>query len=95
MIKFFTDFFKAIGNCFKGFGILFEKGLWPYMFYPLIIWVLLWIGSLYGLFLLAGGLSDWMSSYFSLESIPEDGHWLSWARPFLISKISFLVGWVL
>ena len=31
-MKFFSDFFKGIGNCFKAFGVLFEKNLWPYMF---------------------------------------------------------------
>lgn len=94
-MKFFSDFFKAIGNCFKAFSVLFEKGLWPYMFIPLILWVLLWVASIYGLFILAGGLSEWLSDYVSADSIPENGHWLSWARPFLVTKISFLIGIVL
>jgi CysZ protein len=94
-MKFFSDFFKAIRNCFKGFGILFEKGLWPYMIYPLLIWGLLWVASIYGLFLLAGGISDWLNSYFAFDAIPEEGHWLSFARPFLIGKVSLVLGWVL
>lgn len=94
-MKFFSDFFKAIGNCFKAFSVLFEKGLWPYMFIPLILWVLLWVASIYGLFILAGGLSEWLSDYVNADSIPENGHWLSWARPFLVTKISFLIGIVL
>ncbi|MBI2722665.1 MAG: EI24 domain-containing protein [Bacteroidetes bacterium] len=75
--------------------MLFEKDLWPYMFIPLILWVLLWVASIYGLFILAGGLSEWLSHYVNAESIPENGHWLSWARPFLVTKISFLIGIVL
>ncbi|MGZ3921723.1 MAG: EI24 domain-containing protein, partial [Bacteroidia bacterium] len=94
-MKFFSDFFKAIGNCFKAFGVLFEKGLWPYMFIPLALWLLLWIASLYGLFLLAGGISEWLSDYINAESIPESGHWLSWARPFLVTKVGFLISIVL
>lgn len=94
-MKFFSDFFKAIGNCFKAFTVLFEKGLWPYMFIPLLLWVLLWVAGIYGLFILAGGLSEWLSDYVNAESIPENGHWLSWARPFLVTKISFLIGIVL
>jgi CysZ protein len=94
-MKFFKDFFKGVSNSFKGFSLLFEKGLWPYMFYPLLVWILLWVASLYGLFLLAGGISDWLQGYFSFESIPENGHWLSWARPFLVSKVGFIVTWVL
>lgn len=94
-MKFFSDFFKAIANCFKAFGLLFEKGLWPYMFIPLLLWVLMWIASLYGLFLVAGSISEWLQSYFDFGSIPESGHWLSFARPFLTSKFSIVLGWVL
>lgn len=94
-MKFFSDFFRAIVNCFKAFNVLFEKGLWPYMFIPLILWIILWVGSIYGLFILAGGISEWLSKYINAESIPEYGHWLSWARPYLVTKISFLIGIVL
>jgi CysZ protein len=94
-MKFFSDFFKGIGNCFRAFTLLFERGLWPYMFVPVALWLLLWIASIYGLFVLAGGISDWLKDYISAESIPENGHWLSWARPFLVSKIGFLISIVL
>lgn len=94
-MKFFSGFFKGIGNCFKGFSVLFEKGLWPFMFLPLLAWLLLWLASFYGLFLLAGQISEWLQSYINAESIPIEGHWLSWARPFLVSKIGLIVGWVL
>jgi CysZ protein len=94
-MKFFKDIFKGIGNSFKGFSMLFEKGLWPYMFYPLIIWILLWVASIYGLFLLAGGISESLQNYFAFDSIPEEGHLLSFARPFLVSKVGIIVGWVL
>jgi CysZ protein len=94
-MKFFSDFFRGVGNCFRGFSILFEKGLWPYMFYPLIVWILLWVVSIFGLLVAADSISEWLQSYFKFESIPEDGHWLSWARPFLVSKVSIVIGWVL
>lgn len=94
-MKFFSDFFKGAGNCFKGFGVLFERGLWPYMFVPLALWLLMWIGSIYGIVLLADGISDWLNGFFHFDSIPEEGHWLSWARPFLVSKLSFLISWIL
>jgi CysZ protein len=94
-MKFVSDIFKGVGNSFKGFGLLFEKGLWPYMFYPLLIWILLWVASLYGLFMLADGMADYLKAQFNFESIPESGHLLSFARPFLVSKVSFIIGWVL
>jgi len=90
-MKFFSDFFKAIGNCFKAFSILFEKGLWYYIFYPLIIWIALWIASIYGFMSLASYISKWLSGYVNAESIPQTGHWLSFARPLLVGKISFII----
>ncbi|MCE3260662.1 MAG: hypothetical protein K0S12_2303, partial [Bacteroidetes bacterium] len=62
-MKFFSDFFKGIGNCFKAFGVLFEKNLWPYMFIPLTMWVLLWVGSIYLSFTLAGSISEWLQGH--------------------------------
>ena len=90
-MKFFSDFFKAIGNCFKAFALIFEKGLWPYMFIFLGFWLALWILSIYGLFILADGLSDYLSNYVEFSAIPDTGHWLSFAKPYLIGTFSFLV----
>ncbi|MEI8137306.1 MAG: EI24 domain-containing protein [Bacteroidota bacterium] len=90
-MKFFSDFFKAIGNCFKAFSVLFEKGLWPYMFVFLFVWVLLWILSIYGLFMLADDFAEKLSSYINFNSIPETGHWLSFARPYLLGTFTFLI----
>ncbi len=94
-MKFLSDFFKAIGNCFKAFAVLFEKGLWPYMFLPLIVWVILWLASIYGLFVLADGVSTWLNSKINFNAIPETGHWLSFARPYLFGTFSFLIKVVL
>ena len=90
-MKFFSDFFKAIGNCFKAFSVIFEKGLWPYSFVFLFVWILLWVLSIYGLFVLADGVSDWLSSYIDFNSIPEAGHWLSFAKPYLVGGFQFLI----
>jgi CysZ protein len=90
-MKFFSDFFKAIGNCFKAFSILFEKGLWPYMFLFLFVWILLWVLSIYGLFILAEDLATELSAQLNLDSIPVNGHWLSFARPYLTGSFTFLV----
>lgn len=90
-MKFFSNFFKGIGNCFKAFSILFEKGLWPFMFIPLLMWVLMWIGSIYGFFTLAVWLGEKVNSYINAENIPVSGHWLSFFRPYLIGKLSFII----
>ncbi len=94
-MKFFSNFFKAIANCFQAFSILFEKGLWPYMFYPLIVWVVLWLASIYGFMSLASYVSNWLSAFINAEAIPQTGHWLSFARPLLVGKMALLIGWIL
>jgi CysZ protein len=94
-MKFFSDFIKGVSNCFKAFGVLFERGLWPYMFIPLAIWLLVWILSIYGLIVLADGLSKTFAEYINAENIPVTGHWLSWFRPYIVGKLGFLIGIVL
>ena len=90
-MKFFSDFFRAVANCFKAFSVLFEKGLWPYMLVFLFLWLLLWVLSIYGLFILADGISNWMSKYIDLNAIPEEGHWLSFIKPYLIGTFKVIV----
>ncbi len=90
-MKFFGDFFRGIGNCFKAFTVLFEKGLWPFMFIPLLMWIAMWVGSIYGFMSLAEWLGEKVNAYANAENIPVSGHWLSFFRPYLIGKLSFLI----
>ena len=46
-MNFFEEFFKAIRNSIKGLSLVFEKGLWLYLFYPLVVWLLMWGVSIY------------------------------------------------
>jgi CysZ protein len=94
-MTFFSDFFKAISNCFKGFNLLFEKGLWLYIFYPLILWFLIWIGSIWLFSTIAIQLSDYISRQLNFNDIPDAGGWLSFAKPFLTGYFSFILVWVL
>lgn len=94
-MKFFSNFFKAIGNCFKAFSLIFDKGLWPFLFYPLIVWILFWVLTLIGLASLADLLSEWLSKQMNFDAIPENGHWLSWAKPYLTGYFSFIIVWVI
>lgn len=94
-MNFFSDFFKAITNCFKGFTILFEKGLWPYIFYPLILWFLMWIGSIWLFSNIALQISDYISGQLNFNEIPDSGALLSFAKPFLTGYFSFLLVWIL
>lgn len=93
-MKFLSDFFKAIGNCFKGFSVIFEKGLWPYLFYPVLVKILLLIAMFVGFASLADFITHWVNQKLAIDSIPESGHWLSWARSFLTGYFSIIVRWV-
>ncbi len=94
-MTFFNGFAKGIGNCFKAFSIIFDKGLWPFLIYPLLLWLLTFILGILGIALLADMLSDWMNGLVHFDSIPESGHWLSFARPFLMAKTGLVFAWVL
>jgi CysZ protein len=80
-MKFFSGFFTAVSNCFKGFTILFEKGLWPFLLYTILIWGVTFILTLLGIV----AVSDWLAGIFTeyIKTVPEEGHWLSWAKPYL------------
>lgn len=94
-MKFFEGFFKAIGNCFKGFGLIFEKGLWPYLLYPLILWFLMWAASIWLFAGLASQIADYVKGQLEFDSIPDSGSWLSFAKPFLTGYFSFILAWIL
>ncbi len=93
-MNFFTGFFKGFGNCFKAFDVLFNKGLWPFLLYPLIIWIITWILTIFGITFLADAFATWVSGILEFDKIPESGHWLSFAKPFLTGYFSFFVFWV-
>jgi CysZ protein len=94
-MKFFSNFFSAAGNCFAAFTIIFNKGLWPFLFYPLFVWIITWLFALFGIAVLADQVSAWLNNYCDFDSIPDNGHWLSFAKPFLTGYFSVLIVWVI
>lgn len=94
-MNFLTGFFKGITNCFKGFSLIFEKGLWPYLLYPIIIWLALWFGSFWLFSSVASWFSEYLNTYLNFENIPDSGSWLSFAKPFLTGYFSLVITWIL
>ena len=83
-----SDFFKGIGFFFKGLNFLFGRGLWYYMFYPMLLWGAMFIAAVF----LFGDVVDetitWLKTYLndwflgkSLFSVKLD---------FLVEVISFI-----
>lgn len=94
-MNFLTDFIKGITNCFKGFSLIFEKGLWHYLFYPVILWVLMWIASIWVFSELAIQISDYINRQLSFQDIPDSGAMLSFFKPFLTGYFSVIIAWIL
>lgn len=93
-MKLFSDFGKGFINCFKAFSVLFEKGLWHFIFYPLLIWLVIWIASIYGLVTLADYLTSKIEPYLSLDSLSTiEG--FSFLKTKLSGAFSFIITWIL
>jgi CysZ protein len=91
MKNFFIEFFTAFANCFKGFNLLFNRGLWPYIIYPLIIFIAFYALSVHSIFVLADWLSQQIVEYVQFKSIPDHGHWLSYIKRNLSGILGFLL----
>lgn len=94
-MSFFEGFFKAISHSFKGIGVVFEKGLWPYLCYPLLLWLMMWGFSLWVFAGLATHIAAVINEKLSLNDIPDSGAWLSFAKPFLTGYFSIIIAWIL
>jgi CysZ protein len=93
-MKFINGFGKGVAAFFSSLPFIFEKGLWHYLFYPLILWLLMWVAAIYAVGEFADWLKDWISAQLSLTSIPDSGHWLSWAKGFITGYLGFIIAWL-
>ncbi len=94
-MNFFKDLFNAIANCFKSFSLLFEKGLWPYLFYPVLVWGMMWAGSVWLFAQLSVSIAEYINGQLNFENIPESGSWLSFAKPFLTGWFTTILAWII
>ncbi len=93
-MKLFSDFGKGFTNCFRAFTPLFEKNLWPFLFYPLLIWIGMWVLSIYGLMSLAEYIDSLIEPYLSPDSTTDTALML-WLKPKLSGVFGFLIKWIL
>jgi CysZ protein len=94
-MNFFKGFFNAIANSLKGFELLFKKGLWPYLFYPILVWILMWLGSIWLFSNIATQLAEYFNQLLNFKAIPNSGSWLSFAKPFLNGYFTVILSWIL
>lgn len=91
---FFGGLFKGIGHCFRAFALIFEKGLWHYLLYPLIIYIVLRLAGVFAFASLSSMLAARLSAAMHFERIADSGDLLSFAKPFLTGYFSLIITWM-
>lgn len=92
-MNFFVGFGKGFLYFFKAFGLVFEKGLGHYIFYPLILWIIMLLVSIYYTSEFGNYIQTWIDE--QIRTIPEEGHWLSWLKGFENGWLGFIAAWVI
>ncbi|MGZ3863004.1 MAG: EI24 domain-containing protein [Bacteroidia bacterium] len=87
----FSDFFRGISYFFKGFSFLFKRGLWYYMFYPLILWIVIFIATLFLFGELVEQIAQWLETSLSKWTFEGFEHFMFLKTGFVIKTLSFLV----
>jgi len=86
----FMSLFKNFGTGFRTYGaaisMLFSKGFWGYLFFPLAINIILFAGGIYGI----GELTEMASNYLTSLLEVDGGSFLDWE--FLVPVKKFLAG---
>lgn len=92
-MTFFSGFGIGASSFFKSWEVLFTKGLWHYLLYPLILRILFWALVLIGMASLKTVIHDYFTDLLTLNSIPDSGHSLSWLKSILNPSAS-VVAWI-
>src|ERR1700740_2965077 len=92
-MNFFTGFGKGFVYFFKAFGFVFGKGLWYYIFFPLILWIIMLVVSIYFTDQFGDYIQDLIDA--QIKTIPSEGHWLSWLKSFESGWLGFIVAWII
>lgn len=87
----FSDFLKGIEYFFKGFSFFFKKGLWYYMLYPLILWISIFLGTLFLFGELVEQITHWLETYLNTLTVDGFEHLLFFKKGFIIKTLSFLI----
>lgn len=91
---FFRGLFKGIGHCFRAFALIFEKGLWHFLLYPLLIYLVLRFAGVLAFASISSLLAAKLSAAMHFERIADSGDLLSFAKPFLNNYFSLILTWM-
>ena len=87
----FSDFFKGIDYFLKGFSFLFKNRLWYYMLYPFILWVVVFLATLFLVGEFVAQITHWLENYLTTLTVDGFEHLLFFKKGFIIKALSFLV----
>jgi len=90
-MRVFSDFFKGIDYFFRGLSFLFKKGLWYYMLYPLILWIGIFLGTLFLFGDLVEQITKGLETFLSRLTVDGFEYLLFFKKGFIIKTLSFLV----
>jgi len=88
-------FIYAITHVPRSITFIFQKKLWPYFIYPLILWGIMLLASMWFFSTLAESIAHQVNEIINFKSIPDSGSWLSSVKPFLNSYFSVFLAWTL
>lgn len=95
-MKFFNQFFKGFSYCFKSLSIIFDKGLWPFLFIPLIVCVVLIVLSFYGIYSFSSYVADYLKPYLEVDAATlTNPGFIDSIRIFLSAKAGFIINLVI
>ena len=89
-----SNFFRGVGFFFGSLKIIFNDGLWHFLFYPVMLRVLLILLIAFGIMNLTDVLEDTLNNFLQLKHIPENGHPFSWLKNLLHPSASWLA-WII
>lgn len=95
MKSFVQGFIYAITNSQKSVSFIFQKKLWPYLIYPLILWGITLLASIWFFSALAETIANYLNQLINFNNIPDSGSWLSFAKPFLTNYFAVFLSWAL
>ena len=87
----FSDFFKGIEYFFKGFSFLFKKGIGYYMLYPLVLWIVIFLATLFLFGELVAQITKQLESWLTALTVDGFEHLLFFKKGFIVKALSFLV----
>jgi chorismate dehydratase len=87
----FSDFFKGIEYFFKGFSFLSKEKLWHYVLYPLILWIVIFLATLFLVGELIEQITRQLENFLTTLTVDGFEYLLFFKKGFIIKALSFLV----